>query len=112
MGLKEVPGRPRGESWALCEQHRAFIQGHLKNRIRLTKIGKLLKRNGVAVTSAALYRFAVAELGFGKPPVTVPVADCGPGGELQEFYGGVFKVLIPDNTPAIVTLSCCLRTHL
>lgn len=154
--LHEVPGRPRGESWDLCRQHRAFIEPLVKHRVRLTKIRKLLQRKGVAITYASLYRFAVAELNFGRSTATVPVADCGPGEEVQvdtgwvgwltpdlfgkrrrfrawiftsvlsrhrfaypcfkettataiaaceaawEFYGGVFKVLIPDNTKVIV----------
>lgn len=154
--LKEVPGRPRGQSRDLCAQHRAFIEGQLKNRVRLSKIGKLLRREGVAIPYATLYRYAAAELGFGQAAVTVPVADCGPGEEVQldtgwmthleqdlfgkrrrfkawiftavlsrhrfvypvarettesaieaceaawEFFGGVFKTVIPDNTKAIV----------
>jgi transposase len=154
--LREVPGRPRGESWDLCHEHRAFIAGHLKNRVRLTKIRKLLHRNGVMIPYPTLYRYAVRELEFGRAGVTVPVADCGPGEEVQldtgwmgylepdlfgkrrrfrawiftavlsrhrfvypvfqettasaieaceeawAFFGGVFSVLIPDNTKAIV----------
>ena len=105
---------------------------------------------------ATLRRFAIAALGFGRTAPTVPVADCGPGEEVQvdtgwmtllapdadgrrrrfrawiftavysrhrfvypcfgettasaieaceaawAFFGGVFAVLIPDNTKAIV----------
>lgn len=156
LALKEGPGRPRGESWAACEQYREFIRGHLTNQVRLTKIRKLLRRQGVVVPYSSLHRFAAAELGFGRPQATIRVADCGPGEELQvdtgwmtylepdlfgkrrrfkafiftavlsrhrfvfpcfqettavaieaceaawEFFGGIFKVLIPDNTKAIV----------
>jgi len=154
--FRNVPGRPRGESWELCRTHQAFIEEHLGRRVRLTKIRKLLNRQGVFIPYGTLYRFAVVELEFGRPRVTVPVADCGPGEEVQldtgwmthlepdlfgkrrrfrawiftavlsrhrfvypvfsestvtaieaceaawEFFGGVFKVLIPDNTKAIV----------
>jgi len=152
------PGRdrPRGEGWAACEAHREFIGKHLDNGVRLTKIRKLLQRQGVGVVYPTLYRFAVAQLDFGRGSPTVPVADCEPGAEVQvdtgwmtllepdlfgkrrrfrawiftpvlsryrfvypvfrettetaieaceaawEFYGGVFHVLIPDNTKAIV----------
>lgn len=149
-------GRPRGDGWAVCEAHREFIAGHIAHRVRLTKIGKLLRRRGVAIEYPTLRRFALAELGFGHGAPSVPVADCEPGKELQidtgwmtllepdlfgkrrrfkawiftpvrsryrfvypvfqettataieaceaawAFYGGVFHVLIPDNTKAIV----------
>ena len=36
LALRDPPGQSRGESWAGCEEHRAFIEGHLKNRVRLT----------------------------------------------------------------------------
>jgi len=149
-------GRSRGEGWAVCEKHREFIEQHLRHRVRLTKIRKLLLRQGVEIDYPTLHRFAVAQLEFGRAPPTVPVADCAPGAEVQldtgwmtllepdlfgkrrrfrawiftpvfsryrfvypvfrettetaieaceaawEFYGGVFHVLIPDSTKAIV----------
>jgi transposase len=155
--LRPMLGRPHGEPWELCQQWRGFIEGHLKNRVRLSKVVKLLRRNGIVVTYATLRRFAMAELGYGRTAATIPVADCEPGQELQvdtgwmthlepdlfgrrsrfrawiftavrsrhrfvhpvmretthtaieaceaawEFFGGVFRVLIVDNTKAIVT---------
>lgn len=154
--LRPVTGRPHGESWERCESQRAFIKATLDQRVRLSKIRKLLKRRGVIVPYPTLHRFAVAELGFGHRAATIAVADCGPGEELQcdtgwmtylepdelghrrrvrawiftpvlsryrfvypcfrettasaieaceaawEFYGGIFKTLVPDNTSAIV----------
>jgi transposase len=148
--------REHGESWALCEREREFIDDKLKNGVRLTKVGKLLRRRGVEVPYATLYRYAREELGFGRKRSTIPVEDGQPGKELQvdvgwvltlepgedgrrrrvrafiftasvsrhrfvypcldekteraieaceaawAFYGGVFEVLIPDNTKAIV----------
>jgi transposase len=156
VALKASTPRTRGTSWALCEQHRAFIEQKLGQRVRLSKVCKLLRRQGVMVAYATLHRFAVAELGFGRAGATVPVADCEPGEEVQidtgwmgllepdlfgrrrrwrawiftavrsrhrfvypsftettadaiaaceaawEFFGGVFKVLLPDNTKSIV----------
>lgn len=152
------PARPRehGSGWELCEKHRDFIAARLRNGLRLTKVRKLLRRHGVVVPYATLWRFASSELGFGQARATIPVADCGPGEEVQVdtgwmillkpdllgrrrrfrawiftavrsryrfvypvfeestqtaieaceaawgFFGGVFKVLIPDNTKAIV----------
>jgi transposase len=149
-------GRPRGEGWELCLGQRDFIASHLGHGVRLTKIRRLLKRRGVQVSYATLHRFAVEELAFGRRPPTIPVADCGPGEEVQldtgwvgwlcdaesgrrrrfrawiftavlsrhrfvypvfsettasaieaceaawGFFGGVFKVVIPDNTKALV----------
>ena len=93
--LKDAPGRDRGETWAQCERHRMFIQRHLENRLRLTKVRKLLKRQGVEIPYGTLYRFAIAELGFGKAKATVPVADGAPGAELQLDTGWVGS-LEPD----------------
>ena len=149
-------GRPRGDGWAVCEAHREFIAGHLGHRVRLSKVGKLLRRRGVEIAYPTLRRFALEQLGFGSGAPTVPVADCEPGAELQvdtgwmtylepdvfgkrrrfrawiftsvrsrhrfvypvfsettetaieaceaawEYFGGVFHVIIPDNTKAIV----------
>jgi len=161
--LRAVPGRPRGGSRALCEQHRAFIDKQLRGRVRLSKVRRLLKRRGVQIPYATLHRFAVAELGFGRAALTIPVADCEPGEEVQldtgwmtlleadlfgkrrrfqawiftavrsrhrfvyptfrertveaieaceaawAFFGGVFRVLIPDNTKAIVVAADPLK---
>jgi transposase len=152
-------GRPRGEMWALCAREREFIASHLKQRVRLSKIRKLLKRRGVELSYPTLRRFAIVELAFGRTAATIPLADGEPGDELQvdtgwmillepdalgkrrrirawiftpvvsryrfvypclketiataieaceaawEFYGGVFRTLIPDNTKAIVQLA-------
>jgi len=157
--LRPLTGRPHGESWEICHQHREFIQGHLNQRVRLSKVIKLLRRRDIVVSYATLRRFAIGELGFGRSAATILVADCEPGQELQvdtgwmthlepdlfgrrcrfrawifsavrsrhrfvwpvfkettqtaieaceaawEFFGGVFRVLIPDNTKVIVELA-------
>src|SRR5436190_1729519 len=157
LALQPAGGRPRGDSWAQCEAQRAAIQRWLGEGLRLTKIRKLLARQGVAIAYSTLYRFAVLELQFGQTTTTIPVLDGEPGQELQvdtgwvgwltlallekrrrfrawiftavrsrhrfvyptfeettaraieaceaawEFFGGVFTVLIPDNTKAIIT---------
>jgi len=82
--VSSARGRPRGEGWERCEAHRAFIKGKLDQRVRLTKVRKLLKRMcGVEISYMTLYRFAVEELNFGRGASTIPVADCGPGEEVQ-----------------------------
>jgi transposase len=154
--VRAVPAREHGDAWARCAEQRTALEQWLKADVRLTKCQRLLRRQGVEIPYATLYRFAVQQLGFGGPEVTVPVADGQPGQELQldtgwmtllepdeggkrrrfkafiftpnvsryrfvypvfrertedaiaaceaawEFYGGVFHVLIPDNTKAIV----------
>ena len=148
-------GRPRGESWATCDTHRKRIEELLGQTVRLSKVRRLLAREGVALPYSTLYRYAVEELGFGRTAPTLPVADGEAGAELQvdtgwvvtltdaagkqrrirawiftpgvsryrfvwpierettesaieaceaawAFYGGVFRVLVPDNTKAIV----------
>lgn len=146
----------RSESWSRCEAQRAFIAQKLEQGVLLTKVCRLLKRQGVEIPYATLHRFAVKELGFGQAAPTIPVNDCEPGQEVQldtgwmtflqpdvlgkrrrfrawiftsvysrhrfvypcfpettetailaceaawEFFGGVFCVVIPDNTKAIV----------
>lgn len=149
--------RPRGVTWEVCATHADFIRAKLEDGVRLTKIRKLLLRQRQAqVSYMTLYRYAVEELGFGRGAPTIPVADCGPGEEVQldtgwvgwlydmfgkrsrrfrawiftavrsrhrfvypvfpettataieaceaawEYFGGVFKVVIPDNTKTIV----------
>ena len=155
LALHPGGGRPRGEDWARCRAQQAAIRGWLADGLRLTKIRKLLGRQGVVLPYATLHRFAVVELGFGRTAPTLPVADGEPGQELQldtgwvgwltlighkrrfrawiftavrsrhrfvyptfeetttraieaceaawTFYGGIFKVVIPDNTSAIIT---------
>ena len=41
-------GRQRGDAWAVCAAQREFIASHLKQRVRLTKIRKLLRLSTVA----------------------------------------------------------------
>jgi hypothetical protein len=157
LALQPAGGRPRGDGWAQCETQREAIRRWLADGLRLTKIRKLLGRQGVAIAYPTLYRFAVLELQFGQTATTIPVLDGDPGQELQvdtgwvgwlllpqqgqrrrfrawiftavrsrhrfvyptfeettaraieaceaawDFFGGIFTVLIPDNTKAIIT---------
>jgi transposase len=154
--LRTLPPRTRGSAWETCVVERDFIEGLLRDSVRLTKVWRLLKRRGIELPYSTLHRFARDELTFGATKVTVRVEDGEPGCELQvdtgwvvtlepgsdgkrrrmrafiftpnvsryrfvfpierettesaieaceaawEFYGGVFRVLIPDNTKAIV----------
>ena len=154
--LRGAPTRPYGAAWDMCVQQKEFIASHLKSRVRLSKVCRLLRRRGIEVPYGTLYRYAVAALSFGVTAATIPVADGEPGNELQldtgwmtmlepdvfgkrrrfrawvftpnvsryrfawpcfkettesaieaceaawVFYGGVFPVIIPDNTKTIV----------
>jgi len=156
VALRVLPERPRGESWARCVEQRDRIKKLLENDVRLSKVRRLLKRQGIEIPYPTLHRFAVAEIGFGRTSATIAVADGEPGQELQvdtgwmlllepdvngkrrrfrawiftavlsrhrfvypcfpettqsaieaceaawEFFGGIFHVLLPDNTKAIV----------
>lgn len=147
--------RPRGEGWERCASRREFVERHLARGVRLSKVRKLLRRDGVEVSYATLRRWAMATLDFGRSAPTVPLVEGEPGSELQldtgwvwklvdssgkehrrpawiftaavsrhrfvfpvekettesaiaaceaawECFGGVFRVLIPDNTKTIV----------
>jgi len=157
LALHPTGGRPRGDGWTRCADQREAIRRWLADGVRLTKIRKLLTRQGVLIAYPTLYRFAVLELQFGRTASTIPILDGEPGQELQvdtgwvgwltlsqiprtrrrfrawiftavrsrhrfvyptfeettaraieaceaawAFYGGIFKVLIPDNTKAII----------
>ena len=95
LGLQPMGGRPRGEGWAQCATQRPAIERWLADGLRLTKIRKLLGRQGVAITYATLYRFAVTELQFGRTATTIPVLDGPPGQELQLDTGWVGWLTLP-----------------
>jgi transposase len=88
-------GRPRGEGWTVCEAHREFIAGHLDHGVRLTKVGKLMRRRGVEIGYDTLRRYALEQLGFANTAPGVPVADCEPGEEVQVDTGWM-TLLEPD----------------
>ena len=156
VALRAPLEREHGPSWARCEEHRARIKTLLEDKVKLSKVRRLLERTGIEVPYPTLHRFAVAELGFGRSATTIAVLDGEPGQELQldtgwmtllesdlfgkrrrfrawiftavrsrhrfvwpcfrettqtgieaceaawEYFGGVFRVLLPDNTKAIV----------
>lgn len=95
--LSSANRRPRGRGWETCGEHADFIRSHLEDGVRLTKVCKLLHRQRqVRVSYMTLYRYAVEELGFGRRAATIPVADCGPGEEVQldtGWVGWIYDVL-------------------
>jgi transposase len=156
VALKTLPERAPSEVWKACENNRTLIEDQLAKNVRLSKVRRLLVRQGVDIPYSTLHRYASNELGFCRKRATVPIADGEPGVEIQvdtgwmtftepdasgkrrrfrafiftpsvsryrfvypclrertqdaieafeaawEFYGGVFKVAIIDNTKAIV----------
>jgi transposase len=161
--LRATPARPYGDTWQRCVEHREFIATQPRAGVRLSKVRRLLARQGVALAPATLYRFATAELGWGRTAATIAVADGVPGEELAvdtgwmtllapdehgrrrrfrawiftpsvsryrfvfpcfaettataiaaceaawAFYGGVFKVLVPDNTKVLIQTADALQ---
>jgi len=55
VALKSGAGRSRGEGWERCVEHRAFIDERLKSALKLSKVRRLLVRQGVDIP---LYRDA------------------------------------------------------
>lgn len=165
LALKRDTGRSHGESWARCVEHRAFIEDKLRGA-KLSKVRRLLLRQGIEIPYPTLHRFAVTELGYGRAAATMPLSDPEPGMEVQldtgwvgsfapdlfgkrrrfrawiftavcsrhrfvypvvrettasaieaceaawAYFGGVFPVLIPDNTKAIVHTADALGAKL
>lgn len=62
LALHPSGGRPPGDDWDRCRAQQEAIRGWLQDGLRLTKIRKLLGRQGVALPYPTLYRFAVVEL--------------------------------------------------
>ena len=59
VALKQPAAHPHGDPWWACEAERSFIEGHLKDGLRLTKILRLLTRKGVEVPYSTLLRISV-----------------------------------------------------
>ena len=90
-GARARAERPYGASWQQCEAQRDFIAERLRAGLRLSKVRRLLARQGVMIPSATPYRFATAVLGFGRHAPTVPVADGAPGEEVYLDTAGRAK---------------------
>jgi hypothetical protein len=97
------PG-PKGDEPSETEQqlelHRSRIEAWLKRDdlykrgLQLTKVHKLLQRDGVAVSYSALYRYAVRHLGFSEKSLTVRMDDVSPGEVAEVDFGRLG--LVPD----------------
>lgn len=112
-GARPVRPSGHGSTWALLEEQRGFLKEKVEAGLRLTKVSDLLvRRTGIIVPYQTLHRFAVSELGFGRPRVTVRVADPDPGRECQADFGRMG--LIPDEgrqrlLHALIVTAVCSR---
>ncbi len=80
LGILRAPhGRPPSDASRALRPHQAQIQTWLTEGLRLTKVYRRLRAQGVAVSYSSLYRFAQAHCGCGTPAVTVRVAEPPPG---------------------------------
>ncbi len=73
-----MAGRPQ-DTVAALQPHRAQIQAWLGEGLRLTKIYRRLRAQGVTLSYSSLYRFAQTHYGFGAPVHAVRVAEPPPG---------------------------------
>jgi transposase len=81
-----VPAVPSDATQAL-DPHRAQIQAWLAEGLRLTKVHRRLRAQGVPVSYSTLYRYAQAHCDFGAPRVTVRVAEPPPGEAAEGDFG-------------------------
>ena len=84
--MRVAGGRPADVPERLAP-HRDQITTWLADGLRLTKIHRRLRAQGVAVPYSSLHRFAQTHLGFGAPAVTVRVAEPPPGEAAEVDFG-------------------------
>jgi transposase len=79
-------GRP-GQVPERLTAHREQIAAWLAEGLRLTKIHRRRRAQGVPVPYSSLHRFARAQLGFGASTMTVRVAEPPPGEAVEVDFG-------------------------
>lgn len=79
-----------------------LIEEWLKQELKITKIGKLLRRDtGPDIPYRTLHRFCVRELNHGAASSTVRLADGEPGSELLDRFRKAWADVRPlHQTPA------------
>ena len=85
--LRAPQRRPPSDASQALRPHQAQIQAWLAEGLRLTKVYRRLRAQGVAASYSSLYRFAQAHCGFGTPAVTVRVAEPPPGEAAEVDFG-------------------------
>ena len=103
--LERVRPGPRGtapgeiERWLLAhaDQIRNWLGGEEGRRgLTLTKVQRLLARQGVVVPYSSLHRFAVQRCAFGRKRLTVRVAETAPGELAEVDFGRLGPVWDPQ----------------
>jgi transposase len=69
--------------------HELIVRQWLDEGLRLTKIYRRLRAQGVRVSYSSLYRFARAACDFGTPTITVRMADPPPGEVAETDFGAL-----------------------
>jgi hypothetical protein len=82
-----LPHLPRIQDWLAVEESRRGLT--------LTKVHRLLDRQGVVVPYSSLHRFATTHCGFGRKRITVRVADVAPGELAEVDFGRLGLVYDP-----------------
>lgn len=109
------PVREPSDARRALEPQRERIRGWLVpdkggRPLRLQKVHTLLARSGVEVTYATLRRFAIDELGWGKPAPTVRIDDGEPGAEAQVDFGKMGLIVVDVETGERQTLWALIIT--
>lgn len=86
------PSRERQE----VAQHRERIEQLLEQKLRLTKIHTLLRREGLQASYWTLRRFAMTELGWHKKEPTLRLEDPPAGQEAQVDFGRMGYLVDPQ----------------
>lgn len=111
---QSVQARPLpepSEAWRAVESHRAQLEKWTEQGLRLSRMHALLVRDGADIKYATLRRYAMRELGWGKPRTTVRLADPPAGQEAQIDFAEMGRVVDPETSRTrrlwvlIVTLS-------
>jgi transposase len=93
---QSVQARPLAEpseAWQAVEPHRAQIEKWIEQGLRMSRMHALLVRDGADVTYATLRRYAMRELAWHKPSVTVRLADPPAGQEAQIDFAEMGRVV-------------------
>ncbi len=83
-----APAPPEAsEATQVLAAHQAQIQAGLAEGLRLTKVHRRLRAQGVPSSYSTLYRFAQAHCDFGTPHITVRVVEPPPGEAAEVDFG-------------------------
>jgi transposase len=93
------PGEVEAELLPYVEQLRSWLTPGAgeKRGLKLTKVQRLLERQGIRIPYSSLHRFAVKHCDFGrKGRITVRMAPCAPGEAAEVDFGRLGLVRDPE----------------